>query len=251
MLSRVRLACGAVAVAVTGISYLTCFGVAQADGAPVLQLKVGASGMWTSSPPAVFNIKHLEPGSTTSSDVQVRDAGSSSGSLTLQADDVVESGGTIGASGPYDCDTPNGFADQLVIDVEQVVAGTQSPMFKGSLCALQADSASLDPAQLQPGAEVDYVVSAYLPGSAGNDLQGASASWSLSWRITSDSGDSSAVTTQVLGEKTSRSSGHGVLAFTGFNALSWAAAGLLVLLFGVFLVLARSGRRATMASSRN
>lgn len=245
-----RLACIAAALCLGGVFSVGLTGSAQADSAPQLEVKVG-NGAWTSSPPPMFDIRHLEPGSTISSEVRVRDVGAGAGSLSLQASDVVEITGVIGVSRPFTCGAADGLADHLMINLAQRRDGTLSTLFSGNLCALEARSAELTSTPLQPGAEAAYVVAAYLPKGVGNQEQGASASWSLAWRITSDSGDSSAVVTRVLGEKATRGGSHGLLAFTGFDAMSWAAAGLLSALFGLFLLLVRTNRRWPTVIGRN
>lgn len=215
------------------------------DGGLLIQVG-GVSSPFTSNPPPIFSGPPILPGGSMRSDVSAKNASGVGASLSLRAEQVEEKGGSLGARGSYDCSTAGGLADQLAVQVWATTGGSHDELYDGSVCHLEA-SPTLLTQSLQPGSRADFNVIAALPRTAGNDLMGASTTWTFIWQLTGSAGVVGSVHVSAqssAGGGGGAGHGGGGLAFTGADLDLLVAVGAAAILAGVcigFLGVARNG----------
>lgn len=170
-------------------------------------------------------------------EVSVENESDVSGVMSLRAGDVVEHGGASRASDSYSCSTPGGLAGELEVQVWATVGASHDEVYDGTVCQLEERNALLAQDMVE-GSRASFSVIAALPRSAGDDLMGASATWTFVWQLTASTGGVVGrvdVAAQSSAGHASAGSGHpgGTLAFTGTDLRIVMALGLAAIVAGV------------------
>jgi predicted ribosomally synthesized peptide with SipW-like signal peptide len=138
--------------------------------AGTLDLKVG--GQDDPNVPVTFNLSNLKPGDSSSATVNLSNAGSISGALTMKIQNVVNSpGSTPEPEPPPDSGL---LGDKIILTV---MNATGNPLAYGTLNSLQ--NLFINLASLPAGGSTAIQVKYEVPAAAGNDIQGDSVSFDI------------------------------------------------------------------------